>query len=68
MDFTKKAKEEIEYRLDKIEALIGKKGIGSGTLQKAQKKQRDVNLIVLSVGIITLSSLYLWFKKNDKKE
>ncbi len=68
MDITKKAKEELENRLDKLESLIAKKGIGSSTLQKAQKKQRDVNLIVLSVGVVLITSLYFWMKKSDKKE
>jgi hypothetical protein len=68
MDITKKAKEELEDRLDKIEAFIAKKGIGSTYLQKAQKTQRDINLFLALGGILTLAGLVLWMKTKDKEE
>ncbi len=68
MDITKKAKEEIENRLDKIEKFIASKGIGSTYLKKAQKKQRDVNLSLVVSGIVTIAGLVYWLsgKKNNE--
>ncbi len=68
MDITKKAKEEIEDRLDKIEDFIAKKGIGSSYLQKAHKTQRDINLLLALGGIITVAGLTLWMKTRGGDE
>ncbi len=68
MDITKKAKEELEDRLDKIEAFIAKKGIGSTYLQKAQKTQRDINLALVLGGIITVAGLVLWMTSKEEEE
>ncbi|TVP52306.1 MAG: hypothetical protein EA341_03430 [Mongoliibacter sp.] len=68
MDITKKAKEEIESRLDKIEDFIAKKGIGSTYLQKAQKTQRDINLVLVLGGILTVAGIVLWMKTKDSEE
>ena len=68
MDITKKAKEEIEDRLDKIEDFIASKGIGSTYLKKAKKTQRDVNLSILLFGIVTVAGLALWMNGNGKEE
>jgi hypothetical protein len=66
MDLTKKAKEEIEDRLDKIEDFIASKGIGSTYLKKAKKTQRDVNLSILLFGIVSVAGLALWMNGNSK--
>lgn len=69
MDIAKKAKEEIESRLDKIEDFIAKKGLGSKSLQKAHKTQRDVNLALVLTGVLTIVGLALWMKgKNNEEE
>lgn len=68
MDITKKAKEELEDRLDKIEAFIAKKGIGSTQLQKVRKTQRDLNLGIMLGGIITVAGLIIWMKATGKEE
>ncbi len=68
MDITKKAKEEIESRLDKIEDFIAKKGVGSTYLQKAQKTQRDINLVLVLGGILTVAGIVLWMKTKDSEE
>lgn len=68
MDITKKAKEEIEDRLDKIEEFIASKGIGSTYLKKAKKTQRDVNLSILLFGIVTVAGLALWMNGNTKED
>ncbi|MDN3686685.1 hypothetical protein [Cyclobacterium jeungdonense] len=66
MDITKKAKGELEDRLEKIEDFIASKGIGSTYLKKAQKTQRDVNLALVLLGIVTISGLAFWMNSNDK--
>ncbi|WP_373493663.1 hypothetical protein [Aquiflexum sp.] len=68
MDLARKAKEELEARIDKIEAFIAKKGVGSTYLQKAQKKQRDLNLAIVLCGIITVAGLAFWMNGNGKEE
>ncbi|PRY85961.1 hypothetical protein [Mongoliibacter ruber] len=69
MDITKKAKEEIDARLDKIESFIAKKGLGSKYLQKAQKTQRDINLALVLTGVITIVGIAFWLKgKNNEEE
>lgn len=67
MDITKKAKEELENRLDKIEAFISSKGVGSTYLKKAQKTQRDVNLALVLIGIVTIAGLTFWIKSENKE-
>ncbi len=68
MDITKKAKEELEERLEKIESFIAKKGLGSTYLQKAQKTQRDINLLLALGGVLTIAGLVLWMKVRDDNE
>jgi tetrahydromethanopterin S-methyltransferase subunit G len=68
MDLTKKAKEELEERLEKIENFIAKNGLGSSYLQKAQKTQRDINLLLALGGALTIVGLVLWMKMRDNEE
>ncbi|NHE57874.1 hypothetical protein [Cyclobacterium plantarum] len=68
MDITKKAKEELEDRLDKIEAFIASKGIGSTYLKKAQKTQRDINLALVLSGVVTIAGLALWMKLRNTQD
>ncbi|WP_154858608.1 hypothetical protein [Cyclobacterium xiamenense] len=66
MDLTKKAKEELEDRIDKIEEFIASKGVGATYLKKAQKTQRDINLALLLVGIVTVAGIAAWVNgKNN---
>jgi ribosome-associated translation inhibitor RaiA len=62
MEITKKAKEELEERISKIEGFIAKKGIGSTYLQKAQKTQRDINLAIVLGGIIMIAGIAIWMR------
>ena len=65
MDITRKAIEELENRIDRIEEFIGKKGLGSNYLQKAKKTQRDINLALAVGGVIMIAGVILWMKSND---
>ncbi|MFO7824516.1 MAG: hypothetical protein R6V72_11310 [Cyclobacterium sp.] len=67
MDITKKAKEELENRLDKIEEFIASNGLGSTYLKKARKTQRDINLALVLSGVVTIAGIALWMTiKNNK--
>lgn len=65
MDITRKAKEELEGRIERIEDFISKKGLGSNYLQKAKKTQRDINLALAVGGVIMIAGLILWMKSKD---
>jgi ribosome-associated translation inhibitor RaiA len=67
MEITRKAKEELEARIEKIEGFIAKKGLGSTYLQKAQKTQRDLNLAIVLGGIILIAGITIWMNGEDKE-
>jgi hypothetical protein len=55
MDVKEKTRMELEQRVEKLENLIAKKGIGSGYLQKAERIQRDLNLaLILGTSAVVL--------------
>ncbi len=60
MDITKKAKEELETRLEKIENFIAQKGVGSAYLERAKKVQRNLNIAIVMAGVITLAGITVW--------
>ncbi|REL37709.1 hypothetical protein DYD21_07965 [Rhodohalobacter sp. SW132] len=64
MSITEKTRKELEQRIEKIERLIAKKGVGSGYLGKAEKAQRDLNIGLL-LGATTVAmgvTAYLVYK------
>ncbi|SMD45459.1 hypothetical protein SAMN00777080_4110 [Aquiflexum balticum DSM 16537] len=67
MEITRKAKEELEARIEKIEGFIAKKGLGSTYLQKAQKTQRDLNLAIVLGGIILIAGIAIWMNGENKE-
>jgi ribosome-associated translation inhibitor RaiA len=68
MDITKKIKEELEDRMDRIEDFIAKKGLGSKQLKKAQKAQRNINLGLVMVGVVAIAGLAMWMKSTNKED
>lgn len=66
MDITKKTKEEFENRLDRIEEFIASKGIGARYLKKAKKTQRDVNIALVLLGIVSISGIAFWVNSREK--
>ena len=68
MDITRKVKEELEDRMDRIEDFIAKNGIGSKQLKKAQKAQRNINLGLVMVGVVTIAGLAMWMKSTNKED
>lgn len=65
MDITKKTKEEFENRLDRIEEFIASKGIGARYLKK-RKTQRDVNIALVLLGIVSISGIAFWVNSREK--
>jgi len=70
MDITKRAKEEIETRLEKIENFIAHKGIGSSYLERAKKVQRNLNIAIVMASVVTLAGITVWAvsKMDDDDE
>jgi Na+-translocating ferredoxin:NAD+ oxidoreductase RnfA subunit len=60
MDITKKAKEELESRIQKVENFIAHKGLGSSYLERAKKIQRNINLGIVMASVITLAGITVW--------
>ena len=59
-DLTKKTKEELEARINYLERLISKKGIGSSYVSKVEKIQRRVNIVVFLSAITAVAGLVTW--------
>lgn len=60
MSLKNRTKEELENRINELESIIAKKGIGSGYLSKMERVQRDVNLAVMLGGAATLVGITAW--------
>lgn len=56
MDYT----QEIEERLNRLEKLIEKEGIGSRPLNKVKKVQRNLNLGIAVGSLLTVAGLTVW--------
>lgn len=50
MDLKEKSRKELEQRIDQLEELIAKKGVGSDYLSRAERIQRDLNLALILGG------------------
>jgi len=68
MDFTKKAKDEIDARLDAVEDFIASRGIGSTYLTRAKKVQRNVNLAIAAGCLITITGIAIWALNGSNEE
>lgn len=68
MDITKKAKDEIEQRLQSIENFIADRGVGSSYLTRAKKVQRNVNLALVLGGAITAIGLAAWLLSGSDED
>ena len=65
-NITDRAKEAIEDRIEKIERLIAKKGIGNKYVAKVEKAQRNANLIALFSLVTIIAGAITWFSVKDK--
>ena len=60
MDIKQKSKEELENKINDLEQLINKKGVGSDYLSRAQRVQRDINLALILGGTAALVGVATW--------
>lgn len=68
MDLKSKTRTELEDKVEKLERLIAKKGIGSKKLQRAERIQRDINLAVILGGLTVVLGLTAWTVYQYKGE
>lgn len=68
MDITKKAKDELEKRIQKIENFIADKGLGSSYLARAKRVQRNINLAIALGSIITLAGITVWILNSSDED
>ncbi|SMO76322.1 hypothetical protein [Gracilimonas mengyeensis] len=68
MDLKNKTRKELETKIEDLERLINKKGIGSGYLSRAERLQRDLNLAVILGGSAALLGAAAWtiYKFRDE--
>lgn len=57
MDLKNKTRAELEDKIEKLENIIAKKGVGSKQLEKAERIQRDVNLALILGGVTVVLGL-----------
>lgn len=69
MNIKEKAREELDYRLQRIENFIATRGVGSRQLERAKRIQRNANLALLIGGTLFVSALAIWaLSDNDSEE
>lgn len=68
MNIKEKTRKELEQRVEKLENLIAKKGVGSDYLEKAERVQRDLNLALVIGGtavILGVTALSVYYLKGE---
>lgn len=60
MDLKSKTRAELEDKIEKLERMIAKRGIGSKQLARAERIQRDVNLALILGGVTVVLGLTAW--------
>lgn len=60
MNYREKTREELIDRINKLEDLIHRKGIGSEYLQKAENIQRDINIALMLGAVTTVVGVATW--------
>ncbi|MDZ7694771.1 MAG: hypothetical protein U5K69_27245 [Balneolaceae bacterium] len=60
MDIKEKTHKQLTERIEKLEAIIAEKGVGSRQLQKAKRAQRDLNLALILGTATALVGLAAW--------
>lgn len=68
MSVKEKTKKELEQRVEKLENIIARDGVGSGYLKKAERIQRDLNLALLLGSTAVILGITTWalYKMNDE--
>lgn len=68
MGIKDKTRQELEERVEELENIIARKGVGSSYLQKAERIQRDVNIALLLGATTAVLGLTAWAVYKSKGE
>lgn len=68
MDIKKRAKEELESRIEGIENFIAERGLGSTYLNRAKNVQRNVNLAIALGCVVTIAGITVWALSGSNKD
>ncbi|MDZ7807542.1 MAG: hypothetical protein U5K71_10550 [Gracilimonas sp.] len=60
MSLKNKTQKELEAKIEEIEKLIHKKGVGSDYLSRAERIQRDINLALILGGTAAIIGVTAW--------
>jgi hypothetical protein len=68
MSLKEKTRKELEDKVEKLENLIARKGIGSDYLEKAERIQRDLNLALIlgtTATVLGITALLIFKIKGE---
>ena len=68
MDIKEKTRMELEDKVEELEEMISKKGVGSDYVQKVERIQRDVNLALLLGASAAFLGITAWLIISSKDE
>lgn len=68
MGIKDKTRQELEERVEELENIISRKGVGSSYLKKAERIQRDVNIALLLGATTAILGLTAWAVYKSKGE
>lgn len=68
MDIKEKSRQELEEKIEELEDIIARKGVGSGYLKKAERIQRDLNIALVLGTAVTAFGLTAWVLYKLKQE
>lgn len=60
MNIQEKTRAELEDKIERLENIISKNGIGSDYLAKAERVQRDLNIALILGATTTILGLTAW--------
>lgn len=66
MGIKDKTRQELEERVEELENIISRKGVGSSYLKKAERIQRDVNIALLLGATTAILGLTAWAVYKSK--
>ncbi|WP_018126564.1 hypothetical protein [Balneola vulgaris] len=67
MNLKERTRKELEEKIENLENIIAKRGLGSDYLAKAEKIQRDANLAIILGSVTAVLGIAAWsvFRSND---
>lgn len=68
MSIKDRTRQELEERVQQLERIIARKGVGSEYLERAERIQRDINLALILGGAASILGLTAWLIYRSKGE